>query len=101
VTDYTSHDRLTLPKEQSALLRALDGRVVKIVLLDDQKELAKFAKTGSFYCIRNLRLKDSALEDCFCGYLGGSDKLVVQLDPNRTDNEHLNGLLRYRPNFTF
>ncbi|KAJ3513748.1 hypothetical protein NLJ89_g2773 [Agrocybe chaxingu] len=72
----------------------LSGRIVKITLSEEQKEVAESAVIGAFYSIRKLRLKYSVVEDCFCGFLGGNERLIVALNPNRTDNEHLNGLLR-------
>ncbi|KAF8969864.1 hypothetical protein BDZ97DRAFT_1793052 [Flammula alnicola] len=97
VTDYTSHPRLTAVSE--AWSQGHDGRTVKIMLSEEQQYIANCAITGSFYCIRKLRLRYSSVEECFCGLLGGNEKLVVPLNPNKTDNEHLNGLLRRKENW--
>lgn len=97
VTDYTPNPRLasaTLPG-----LRALQGRIVKILLSGEQQEMGKAISTGFYYCIRKLRIKYSSLEDCFCGMLGGAEKLVIQLNANNLANEHINGLLRYGIDF--
>ncbi|CAA7271520.1 unnamed protein product [Cyclocybe aegerita] len=94
VTDYTSHPQLKNVIINEPWAKSLSGRIVKITLSEEQKEVAESAIIGAFYSIRKLRLKYSAVEDCFCGFLGGNEKLIVALNPNRTDNEHLNGLLR-------
>lgn len=60
--------------------------------------MGKAISTGSYYSIRKLRIKYSSLEDCFCGILGGAEKLVIQLNANNLANEYINGLLRYSVN---
>lgn len=72
---------------------------MKIVLSGEQQEMAKAVSTGSYYCIRKLRMKYSSLEERFCGVLGGTEKLVIQLNANNLANEHINGLLRYDIDF--
>ncbi|KJA18611.1 hypothetical protein HYPSUDRAFT_89942 [Hypholoma sublateritium FD-334 SS-4] len=94
VTDYTPNPRLASASLPG--LRALQGRIVKIVLSGEQQEMAKVLSTGSYYCIRKLRMKHSSLEDHFCGLLGGTEKLVIQLSANNLANENINGLLRRR-----
>lgn len=95
VTDYTSHPRLTANVASSPWSRGLEKRIIKIFLSEEQQHVVNAISTGSYYCIRKLRLKHSPLEQGYCGFLGGSEKLLVLLNPNKTDNEHLNGLLRY------
>ncbi|KAF9475059.1 hypothetical protein BDN70DRAFT_996679 [Pholiota conissans] len=94
VTDYTSNPTLANFTDQPALY-GFNEHVVKILLIEEQRQIANVVEPGSFYCIRNLRLRKSPLEG-FCGILGGTDKLVVKLNPKKTDNEHLNSLLRRR-----
>ncbi|KAF8163505.1 hypothetical protein B0H34DRAFT_695665 [Crassisporium funariophilum] len=94
VTDYTSHPRLSTTTIGETWSKGLEGYVVKILLSDEQQALAESALVGSFYSIRKLRLRYSAVDQCFRGFLGGNEKLVSPLHPSRTDNEHLNGLLR-------
>ena len=72
----------------------LNGYIVKIFLDGEQQRMAESITAGSFYSIRKLRLADSTVEDCICGHLGGTEKLITKANPNRIDNEHFNGLLR-------
>jgi len=74
--------------------QGLEGRILKIRLSDDQKHIAESPSIGSFYAFRKLRLKFNTVEDQFCVYLGGTEKLIVMQNPDNTNNEHLNGLLR-------
>lgn len=74
--------------------QGLNGYMVKLFLEGEQQQMAESITAGSFYCIRKLRLNYSTIEACVCGHLGGSEKLISKANPNKTDNEHLNGLLR-------
>lgn len=72
----------------------MDGRILRVVLAEEQEGAAGVVEEGSYYCMKNMRLKRSTVEGCYCVILGGSDKLIVPLNPNKADNEHLNGVLR-------
>lgn len=72
----------------------MDGRILRVVLSEEQEAAASAVEEGGFYCMKSMRLRQSTVEQCYCVILGGSDKLIVPLNANKTDNEHLNGLLR-------
>ena len=74
--------------------QGLNGYIVKIFLEGEQRQMAESITAGSFYSIRKLRLSNSTVEACVCGHLGGGERLIAKANPNKTDNEHLNGLLR-------
>lgn len=92
VTDYTSHPRLgVIDKPWS---KGLEKCLARIRLSEEQRHIAESATAGSFYSISKLRLKHSPTEKCFRGFLGGTERLIQVLNPKKTDNEHLNALLR-------
>ena len=92
MTDYTSHPRLGIIDQPWC--KGLDKCLARIRLSEEQKHVAESAVAGSFYSIKKLRLKYSSVERSFRGFLGGTERLIQVLNPNKTDNEHLNGLLR-------
>ncbi|KAF8798203.1 hypothetical protein BYT27DRAFT_7123725 [Phlegmacium glaucopus] len=96
VTDYTSHPSLGIIATDEPWSKGLDNCLARIRLSDEQRHVAESAVAGSFYSVKKLRLKYSPTEGCFRGFLGGTERLIQVLNPNRTDNEHLNGLLRRR-----
>ncbi|KAG6854698.1 hypothetical protein C0991_002409 [Blastosporella zonata] len=92
VTDYTSRDELFTGRVQNAWGGAgLDGRILKIVLFNNQAEMAKTVQVGSFYAIKKLRLKQSTTARHFRGQLGGVERLIHLLHPN-TDDQALHAL---------
>ena len=94
VTDYTSHPRLGIIAAGEPWSKGLENCISKIRLSEEQRGITESAVAGDFYIIRKLRLKYSPTDDCFRGFLGGSERLIQVLNRNNTDNEHLNGLLR-------
>lgn len=94
VTDYTSHPRLGIIGVDEPWSKGLENCLARIRLSEQQKRVAESAIAGNFYSIKKLRMKNSPTEQCFRGFLGGTEKLIQALNPNKTDNEHLNGLLR-------
>jgi hypothetical protein len=96
VTDYTSHPRLGIIAAGKPWSKGLEKCIARIRLSEQQSHIAESAVPGDFYIIRKLRLKYSATdpEECFRGFLGGTERLVQVLNRNDTDNEHLNNLLR-------
>lgn len=92
MTDYTAHPNL--PTVNEPWSAGLERCIVKIALSDEQTDIAKSPSIGSYYAIRKLRLRHSTVDNCFRGSLGGHQKLVTLLNTKKTDNEHLNGLLR-------
>ena len=95
VTDYTSHPRLGIIAPGKSWSKGLEKCIARIRLSEQQRHIAESAVVGDFYIIRKLRLKYSPTEECFRGFLGGTERLIQALNRNNTDNEHLNGLLRY------
>ena len=94
VTDYTSHPRLNVIAAGEPWSKGLENCIARIRLSDQQKHIAESAVPGDFYFIRKLRLKYSPTEECFRGFLGGSERLIQMLNQNNTDNEQLKSLLR-------
>ena len=94
VTDYTSHPRLGITGADAPWSKGLENCLAKIRLSDEQRHVAESAVAGNFYSIKKLRMKYSPTEQCFRGFLGGKERLIQVLNPNKTDNEHLNGVLR-------
>jgi hypothetical protein len=94
VTDYTANPCLESFRPREPWAQGLNGYIVKIFLSEEQQNLTEAAVAGSFYCIRKLRLKHSPVDGYVRGVLGGNERLIVKLNPNKTDNEYLNGLLR-------
>lgn len=94
MTDYTSHPRLGIIAAGEPWSKGLEKRIARIRLSEQQRHIAESAVVGGFYIIRKLRLKYSPTEECFRGFLGGTERLMQLLNPNNKDNEHLNGLLR-------
>jgi hypothetical protein len=94
VTDYTSHPSLGIIAAGESWSKGLENRIAKIRLSEQQRHIAESAVPGNFYVIRKLRLKYSATEESFRGFLGGNERLIQALNRNNTDNEHLNGLIR-------
>ena len=94
VTDYTSHPRLGIIAAGKPWSKGLEKCIAKIRLSEQQSHIAESAAAGNFYLIRKLRLKYSPTEECFRGFLGGTERLIQMLNQNKTDNEHLNSLLR-------
>ncbi len=94
VTDYTANQCLESLRPNKPWAQGLNGYIVKIFLSEEQQNVTEAAVAGSFYCIRKLRLKHSQVDGHVRGVLGGNERLIVKLNPNKTDNEHLNGLLR-------
>jgi hypothetical protein len=72
----------------------LTNQILKIYLVDGQKSMAEMVVAGSFCSIRKLRWKYSHVDGCIRAQLGGTERLIAILNPNNTNNEHLNGLLR-------
>ncbi|KIM48825.1 hypothetical protein M413DRAFT_21140 [Hebeloma cylindrosporum] len=99
VTDYTLNPQLTANVANSPWSRGLQKRIIKIFLSQEQRHVVDSVSIGSYYCIRKLRIRHTELEQGYCGFLGGNEKLLVPLNPNKTDNEHLNGLLRRRETY--
>jgi hypothetical protein len=73
----------------------LEGHIVKIKLCNGQAERAASLKTGAYYKINNLRLKNSMVERQFLGFLGGPDVAIQILDPDNQDDHDLNDLIRW------
>jgi hypothetical protein len=94
VTDYTSHPRLGIVAVGKPWSKGLEKCIARIRLSEQQKHIAESAVVGDFYIIKKLRLKYSPTEECFRGFLGGTEKLIQGLNRNNTDNVHLNGLIR-------
>ena len=94
VTDYTSHPRLGIIAVGEPWSKGLEKCLARIRLSEEQRHIAESAVAGDFYSIKKLRLKYSPTEECYRGFLGGTERLIQVLNPNKTDNEHLNGLLR-------
>ncbi|KAF9526950.1 hypothetical protein CPB83DRAFT_434952 [Crepidotus variabilis] len=94
VTDYTPHQLLKPLVVDEPWARGLKGYIVKITLDSEQQEMAEALEAGSFYCIRKLRLKKSPLDEYMKGNLGGNEKKLVKLNPEKAGNQHLNALLR-------
>jgi len=94
VTDYTSHSLLESLKVDEPWAQSLIGSIVKIFLMEGQKRMTESVAPGSFYSIRKLRWKYSQIDGCIRAQLGGAERLITMLNPIKTDNEHLNGLLR-------
>ena len=94
VTDYTSHPRLGIIAAGEPWSKGFEKCLVRIRLSEEQRHIAESAVAGNYYIIKKLRLKYSPTEECFRGFLGGTERLVQMLNPKNTDNEHLNGLLR-------
>lgn len=93
VTDYTSHPRLGIISAGEPWSKGLEKCIARIRLSEQQRHIAESAVPGDFYIIRKLRLKYSPTEECFRGFLGGTERLIQVLNRNNKDNEHLNGLL--------
>ncbi|KAG6844918.1 hypothetical protein H0H87_002402 [Tephrocybe sp. NHM501043] len=91
VTDYTSRSELVTGMVQNSWGGAgLDGRILKIVLFNNQAEMAKTVQVGSFYDIKKLRLKQSVTAREFQGHLGGAERLIHLRNPNNAvDDEGL------------
>lgn len=94
VTDYTSHPRLGIIAAGEPWSKGFEKCLVRIRLSEEQRHIAESAVAGNYYIIKKLRLKYSPTEECFRGFLGGTERLIQMLNPKNTDNEHLNGLLR-------
>ncbi|KAG6814588.1 hypothetical protein H0H92_000117 [Tricholoma furcatifolium] len=87
VTDYTHREALVTGKKWNNWGADLDGRILRIALFNNQVEVAKSVQAGSFYEIKKLRLKHSATSRQFQGQLGGVERLVFLLNPNRSDDK--------------
>ncbi|KAF9564368.1 hypothetical protein CPC08DRAFT_815978 [Agrocybe pediades] len=96
VTDYTINRGLPTSTIGGSWSRGLEGRILRIWLSEDQTHVAESPSIGSFYAFKKLRLKRNTVENELCASLGGAEKLVIMLNPDKTHNEHLNGLLRRR-----
>ena len=94
MTDYTSHPHLGIIAAGEPWSKGLERCIAKIRLSQEQRDIIESGVPGDIYIIRKLRLKYSATDECFRGFLGGNEKLIQMLNPNNTENEHLNGLLR-------
>ncbi|KAF7337988.1 Telo-bind domain-containing protein [Mycena venus] len=79
VTDYTAHPKISAIKESWAL--GLDGHVLKIVLYDEQTAKIQHLVVGNYYTILHLRLQSSSTAQEFRGTLGGSDNLIIAVNP--------------------
>lgn len=95
VTDYTSHPDLPSLPPNEPWSRGLEGRIVKIVLWDEQVELAKTVRVGSYYSIERLRLRRHITGQQVQGRLGGQQKNVHMLNPQNQTKTELMQLLRY------
>jgi len=73
-------------------LRGLEKRIVKVVLWDEQMEMAKNIEPGCYYTIRKLRLMQSTTGGQFQGRLGGAERLIHRL--KSTESSRLAALLQ-------
>lgn len=96
VTDYTNNSEISSTRINEPWSHRLEGRIMKISLWDKQTETANIVEPGSFYRIERLRVKRSATTSMVLGRLGGPNKHVYKLNPNRrdTDDPHLSALLQ-------
>ena len=94
VTDYTCRPDLC-PIPPAAWSRGLEGRIVKVMLYDQQCHMAEKVDLGGFYTIRNLRLKKSPTGNGVQGRLGGSERLIDKLKTRDTVNEGLQALFSW------
>ncbi|KAG6916649.1 hypothetical protein DXG01_005935 [Tephrocybe rancida] len=85
VTDYTFRDELVSRKVEGTWGIGLDGRILRVILFQQQVEMANVVQVGSFYSIKKLRMKQSAAARQFQGHLGGVERLITPLDANSED----------------
>ncbi|KAK7038066.1 Telo-bind domain-containing protein [Favolaschia claudopus] len=85
VTDYTSHPKVPTANEPWAL--GLGNRVLKIALFDHQPAMAERLTVGRLYMIKNLRLQQSQVALEFRGTLGGSENLIIPINPKLSSYE--------------
>ncbi|KAJ6531307.1 hypothetical protein B0H19DRAFT_1191176 [Mycena capillaripes] len=79
VTDWTSHPKNPAIKE--AWADGLDGYVLKIMLHDEQRDRMQHLVVGHYYTILHLRLQSSSTAREFRGTLGGSQRLIIPINP--------------------
>jgi hypothetical protein len=72
----------------------LQGRIVKIMLWEQQIEMTKFVNPGDYYMINKMRLKTSTARDQFEGQLGGDESLIKKFNANKP-NDELDALIRW------
>jgi len=94
ITDYTRHPDLPVVPASNAWSHGLEKRIVKVILWDQQLEMAKAVEPGCYYTIRKLRMVQSTTGNQFQGRLGGSERLVHKLQAKSTSNDKLVALLR-------
>jgi hypothetical protein len=94
VTDYTSRDELSSLPVKESWGRSLEGRILTIKLCGEQVKRANSLEPWAYYKIKNLRMKNSVIEQQFIGVLGSEDVLIQMLDPNNRENNHLGELTR-------
>ena len=94
MTDYTLHPRLEIIAPGESWSKGLEKCIARIRLSEQQRHIAESAVPGDFLFIKKLRLKYSATENCFRGFLGGTERLIQVLNRNNADNEQLKSLLR-------
>jgi hypothetical protein len=75
-------------------LRGLEKRIVKVVLWNEQMEMAKNVEPGCYYTIRKLRLMQSTTGGQFQGRLGGAERLIHRLKSTESSNARLAALLQ-------
>ncbi|KAJ7735432.1 hypothetical protein B0H14DRAFT_2994827 [Mycena olivaceomarginata] len=85
VTDYTSHPKMTTIKESWA--RGLDGHILKIALFNEQRAMTQHLGVGQYYTILQLRVQTSSTAREFRGTLGGSQRLILPVNPKSSSVE--------------
>ncbi|PPQ86888.1 hypothetical protein CVT25_012607 [Psilocybe cyanescens] len=95
LTDYSGNSSVAATCGDEFWARGLEGRIIKIMLDEEQKHIAESATIGTVLSVRKLRLKNNAVENGICGILGGGEKLIVPMNLNRIDNVRLQDLIRY------
>jgi hypothetical protein len=85
VTDYTSHPKMTTIKESWA--RGLDGHILKIALFNEQRAMTQHLAVGQYYTILQLRVQTSSTAREFRGTLGGSQRLILPVNPKSSSVE--------------
>ncbi|KAJ7461475.1 hypothetical protein FB451DRAFT_1562758 [Mycena latifolia] len=79
VTDYTCHEQIPAINEPWA--RGLDGRVLKVLMDDDQAAMIQRLVIGQCYQILHMKFQQSVTETEFRGRIGGSARLIHPISP--------------------
>lgn len=87
VTDYTAHPQLS-PNYSGTWTLNLQGRILRVLLDNEQYEMAKLLNVPAYYRINKLRLRMNKAVKLLHGFLGGNERKIQNLTLDAGDERY-------------